>query len=66
MANIFSRKSKGKSHLPPELDSAQLKALRDENEQLKRALEELSILNELARAISASMDSEELIQKIVR
>jgi sigma-B regulation protein RsbU (phosphoserine phosphatase) len=66
MGKIFSRKSKDKNDLPPELDSAQLRALRDENEQLKRALEELSILNELARAISASMDSEDIIQKIVR
>jgi len=66
MTNIFSRKSKDKTRPAVDLDSAQLRALREENEQLKRALEELSILNELARAISASMDSEDIIQKIVR
>lgn len=66
VGNIFSRKSKDKARPPGELDSAQVRALREENEQLKRALEELSILNELARAISASMDSEDIIQKIVR
>ena len=40
-------------------------ALREENHQLKRAVEELSILNDLARAIGASVDSEDIIHKIV-
>jgi sigma-B regulation protein RsbU (phosphoserine phosphatase) len=66
MGNIFSRKSKDKIQPLADMDSAQLRLLREENEQLKRALEELSILNELARAISASLDSEDIIQKIVR
>jgi len=39
--------------------------LREENRQLKRAVEELSILNDLARAIGASVDSEDIIRKIV-
>jgi serine phosphatase RsbU (regulator of sigma subunit) len=43
----------------PELD------LQAENRQLKRAVEELSILNDLARSIGASVDSQEIIRKIV-
>jgi serine phosphatase RsbU (regulator of sigma subunit) len=39
--------------------------LRVENLQLKRAVEELSILNDLARAIGASVDSQDIIRKIV-
>lgn len=39
--------------------------LQEENRQLKRAVEELSILNDLSRAIGASVDSEEIIHKIV-
>lgn len=39
--------------------------LREENRQLKRAVEELSILNDLARAIGASVDSEDIIRTIV-
>ena len=39
--------------------------LREENRQLKRAVEELSILNDLARAIGASVDSQDIIRKIV-
>ena len=39
--------------------------LREENRQLKRAVEELSILNDLARSIGASVDSQEIIKKIV-
>jgi serine phosphatase RsbU (regulator of sigma subunit) len=40
--------------------------LQEENEQLKRAVEELSILNDLARTIGASLNSQEIIQTIVR
>lgn len=39
--------------------------LREENRQLKRAIDELSILNDLARAIGASVDSHEIIERIV-
>lgn len=38
----------------------------EENRRLKRAVEELSILNDLARAISASLNTQEIIQTIVR
>jgi len=39
--------------------------LQEENRQLKRAVEELSILNDLARSIGASVDSADIIHKIV-
>lgn len=39
--------------------------LQEENRQLKRAVEELSILNDLSRAIGSSMDSQDIIRKIV-
>jgi sigma-B regulation protein RsbU (phosphoserine phosphatase) len=45
--------------------SAGLK-LEEENRRLKRAIEELSILNDLGRAISASLDSQEIMQTIIR
>ncbi|MFQ5628128.1 MAG: GAF domain-containing SpoIIE family protein phosphatase [bacterium] len=40
--------------------------LRSENAKLRRAVEELSVLNELASAIGASRNSEEVMRKIVR
>jgi sigma-B regulation protein RsbU (phosphoserine phosphatase) len=43
----------------------ELEQVREENRQLKRAVEELSILNDLARAIGASIDSQDIIRKIV-
>jgi hypothetical protein len=43
-----------------------MSSLQEENERLKRAVEELSILNDLARAIGASLNSQEIIQTIVR
>lgn len=46
-------------------DSGDATALREENRQLKRAVEELSILNDLARAIGSSLDSQDIIRKIV-
>jgi len=42
-----------------------IEQLREENVQLRRAVEELSILNDLSRAIGASVDSEDIIHKIV-
>jgi sigma-B regulation protein RsbU (phosphoserine phosphatase) len=45
--------------------SGEIRVLREENHQLKRAVEELSILNDLSRAIGASIDSQDIIQKIV-
>lgn len=42
-----------------------LPMLEDENQRLKRAVEELSILNDLARAIGASLNSEEIMRTII-
>jgi sigma-B regulation protein RsbU (phosphoserine phosphatase) len=47
---------------PPLTEPARLQ---EENRQLKRAVEELSILNDLARSIGASVDSQDIIRKIV-
>ena len=40
--------------------------LLDENRRLKKAVEELSILHDLPRAIGASLDPQEIIGTIVR
>lgn len=48
--------------LPPEPNPAQLQ---EENQRLRRAVEELSILNDLARAIGASVNSQEIMRTIV-
>lgn len=45
--------------------SPQLAALESENRRLSRAVRELSVLNELARAISASRDSEAVMNTII-
>jgi len=42
-----------------------LQSLREENQRLRRAVEELSMLNGLARAIGASLNSQEIMQTIV-
>jgi len=42
-----------------------LRSVREENERLKRAVEELSVLNDLARAIGASLNSQEIMQTII-
>jgi phosphoserine phosphatase RsbU/P len=48
------------------LQTSRLQSLEEENLRLRRAVEELSILNDLARAISASLNSEEIMQSIIR
>jgi sigma-B regulation protein RsbU (phosphoserine phosphatase) len=40
--------------------------LREENERLRRAVEELAILNDLARAIGGLLNSQEIMQTIIR
>ena len=51
-------------------DEAQTKSLvetlQQENNRLKRAVEELSVLNDLARAIGVSFNSQEIMQTIIR
>jgi len=43
-----------------------LHAIQEENQRLRRAVDELSILNDLSRAIGASLNTQEIIQTIVR
>ena len=43
-----------------------MRLLEEENKRLKRAVDELSILNDLARAIGVSLNTQEIIQTIVR
>jgi phosphoserine phosphatase RsbU/P len=50
--------------MPPQDQAFRL--LEEENKRLKRAVDELSILNDLARAIGASLNTQEIIQTIVR
>jgi sigma-B regulation protein RsbU (phosphoserine phosphatase) len=49
-----------------DLNNPPLDALERENQQLRRAVEELSVLNELSIAISSSRGTEEVIQTIIR
>jgi len=46
--------------------AARLQALQAENQRLKRAVEELGLLNDLAREIGASNNTQEIMQSIVR
>ena len=46
-------------------EDSTFKQLREENQRLNRAVEELSILNDLAREIGSSLDSQEIMRKIV-
>jgi sigma-B regulation protein RsbU (phosphoserine phosphatase) len=43
-----------------------VESLEDENRRLKRAVEELTIINDLARAIGASLSSKEIMNTIIR
>jgi serine phosphatase RsbU (regulator of sigma subunit) len=47
-------------------DAATVEVLKQENLRLTRALEELSMLNELAREIGASRDSQGIMDRIIR
>lgn len=47
-------------------DSSMLRQLKTENDRLKRAVEELSVLNDLARAIGASVNAKEIMDKIIQ
>lgn len=49
-----------------EQEQQELSVLREENQRLKRAVEELSVLNDLARTIGGSLNSEEIMNTIVR
>ena len=45
--------------------SPSVQKLQEENERLRRAIEELSILNDLARVIGASLNSQEIMQSVI-
>lgn len=49
-----------------DLTAQPLNQLEEENQRLKRAVEELSVLNDLARTIGAARDSQEVMQTIIR
>jgi len=49
-----------------DLRTFQLQSLLEENHRLKRAVDELSVLNDLSRAISASLNPQEITATIVR
>jgi hypothetical protein len=48
------------------MDEALARALRRENVRLRRAVEELSMLNELAAAIGAASDLEAVMETLVQ
>ncbi len=48
------------------VDTDKIQVLLDENRRLKHAVQELSILNDLARAIGGSLDPQEIINTIIR
>lgn len=47
------------------IPSADPNILREENQRLRRAVEELSILNDLARVIGGTMNTQEIMQTII-
>ncbi len=51
---------------PIESSSSDPDLLRNENVRLRRAVEELSVLNDLAKTIGASLDSQQIMDTIVR
>lgn len=51
---------------PSKKDTARLDALERENERLRSSVQELSLLNDLAREIGASLDAGEIMHRIIR
>ena len=47
-------------------DDHAIKSLQDENARLKRAVEELAVLNDLARAIGSITDSNKVMEAVIR
>lgn len=54
------------SDKPTSSTSQPTEVIQDEVRRLRRAVEELSILNDIARAISASLNAEEIMQALIR
>ena len=50
----------------PDVQADTVRRLEEENQRLKRAVQELSVLNELASDIGASLDSEHIMSTIIR
>ncbi len=50
----------------PDAQAIRLSALENENQQLRRSVDELAVLNDLAREIGASLDTEDIVAKIIR
>ena len=50
---------------PPESD-AQLTRLEEENRRLRRAVDELSIINEVASAVTSTWSLDEIVNSIVQ
>jgi len=46
-------------------DEQAIKLLQDENTRLRRAVEELSVLNDLARAIGSITDSNKVMETVI-
>jgi len=49
----------------PDLSKQAVQKIQKENERLRRAVEELSIINDLAREIGASLNSQEIMRKVI-
>jgi sigma-B regulation protein RsbU (phosphoserine phosphatase) len=49
----------------PDISQSLVQTLQDENLRLKRAIEELSVLNDLARMIGGSLNSQEIMQTVI-
>ncbi|UCF79274.1 MAG: SpoIIE family protein phosphatase [Candidatus Eiseniibacteriota bacterium] len=49
-----------------EISDERLRAIEEENQRLRRAVDELTILNDLARGIGASLNSQDIMDTIIR
>lgn len=66
LSQAFSPRSADHARVAAPDGAGGLEALREENVRLTRALEELSMLNELAREIGASRNAETIMDRIIR
>ncbi|MDH3216609.1 MAG: SpoIIE family protein phosphatase [Candidatus Krumholzibacteria bacterium] len=66
LSNAFSSKGEGVGDADRASNAETLENLRRENLRLTRALEELSMLNELAREIGASRNADAIMDRIIR
>ena len=63
ISQAFSSRGDGKAPAAPPVSA---EVLEQENVRLKRGLEELSMLNELAREISSSRNTDAIMDRIIR